>query len=114
MGLLDGLGLAIVVGDRVVAALERERALAEESLEHGDRLGQPLDARGDRLEWKSDRVVLGAVPAGPDADLQSPATEHVEAGHVLGQDRRVAQVVVDHERPDPQGLRGGRDDRQGR
>ena len=89
-------------------------AVAEEALQHGDGLGQALDARRDRLEREPDRVVFGAVPAGPDPDVEAPATEHVEAGHVLGQDRRMAQVVVDHERPDPEGLRGGRDDRHGR
>ena len=105
---LDGLRLAVMVGDRVVPPLERERAVAEQTLEHRDRLGQPLDARRHWLEWQADGVVLGPVPAGADADVEAPAAQHVEAGHVLGEDRRVAQVVVGHERADPERLgRGG-------
>ena len=42
---LDGFGLAVVLGHRVVLAPERERAFGEGALQHGDRLLEPPDPR---------------------------------------------------------------------
>jgi len=115
---LHGDGAGPVVGDRVVLAGEAERLAAEQPLEHGHRLGQARLPDGRRVERQTDGAVLRLVPTGADRDVQPAAGEHVEARELLGDDRRVAQVVVEHERRDPQGRgrrghrRHGRDRRE--
>ena len=52
---------------------------------------------GRRVEREPDLVVLGPVPAGADGDLEPAAAQDVERGEVLGEDGRVAQVVVEDE-----------------
>ena len=111
---LDRLGLAVEVGDRVVLAGERERAVGEAALEHRDRLLEPGLAHRRGVERQADGVVLGLVPAGPDGHVQAPAAQDVEAREVLGEHRRMAQVVVVHEGRDPEAVRGGGDGRQRR
>ena len=86
----------------VVLAGERERTLAEAALEDRDRLGEPGLADADRVERQADRVVLGLVPAGADRDVEPAVGQDVERRQVLGEDRRVAQVVVVDERRDPE------------
>jgi hypothetical protein len=44
--------------------------------------------------------------AGPHAELHATAGEMVEVGVLRRQQGRVAKVVVDHERPDPECRRG--------
>ena len=51
--------------------------------------------------------VLRLVPARPDRDVQPPAGQDVERGEVLGEQRRVAQVVVVDEGADPKAVRRG-------
>ena len=105
VGLLDGLRQAVVAGDRVVLARHAERSVAEAALEHRHGLGQPRHPDADRVERQPERVVLRPVPAGPDRHLDAPAAQHVERGQVLGEQRRVAQVVVGHERRHAQPVR---------
>ena len=69
-------------------------------------------ARPDRVERQADRVVLGLVPAGADRDVEPAAGQDVERREVLGEDRRVAQVVVVDERRDPERRRRGGDRRE--
>ena len=111
---LDGRRPTLVVGDRVVLAGEREGTLPEAALHDGDRFGQSGDPRPDRFERQADGVVLLAVPAGADPDVEATLAQDVERGHVLRQHGRVTQVVVEHERADPQGRGGGRDRRHRR
>jgi len=113
MRLLHRLGLGVVVGDRVVVASEAERSIAEATLEHRDRLDQPLLAGRCRVEWQADRLVLRTVPAGPDGHVEPAFAEDVQAGQILRQDCRMAQVVVQHEGADPQPIGDGGDDRHG-
>ena len=55
-------------------------------------------ARRDGSNGRPIAVVLGLVPAGPDRDVEPAPGEDVEAREVLGEDRRVPQVVVQDER----------------
>ena len=114
---LDGLRLAVEVGDRVVAAREAERPVGEQPAEDGDRLGHPLDAHAGRVELQADRLVLGFVPAGPDPDVEPAVTDDIERREILGDDGWVAQVVVQHERADAEPFgrdRGGSEHRDRR
>jgi len=45
--------------------------------------------------------VFRPVPACADPDLQPAAGQYIEAGQILRQHRRVPQVDVEHECPDP-------------
>jgi hypothetical protein len=60
-----------------------------------------LPHRGS-VERQPDRVVLRLVPAGADRDVQPATGQHVDARQVLGKNGRVTQIVVEHERRDPQ------------
>ena len=111
MRLLDRRRLPVVLGDRVVLARERERPLGEAALEHRDRLGETRDAHAGGVERDAERGVLRPVPAGAERDLHAAPAQHVERGEVLGQERGMTQVVVGHERRDPQPV-GGRGDRR--
>lgn len=83
------------------------------ALQDCDRLAQPGLTHRGRVEGHSDRGVLGLVPAGPDRDLEPAFGQDVQAGEVLGQDRRMAKIVVQHERRHPQPGRGRGDRGQG-
>jgi hypothetical protein len=112
VGLLDRLRLAIEAGDPVGLARERE-ALAgrvgERALQDGDRLDEPSLADRRGVERQADRVIFRLVPARADRDVQPAPGQDVDRGQLLGQERRVAEVVVVDERADSQ-LRGGRGD----
>ena len=58
-------------------------------------------------------VVVGLHPARADAELEPAVAQQVDRRRLLGEDRRVLVVVVEHERADPQrrGVRGRHRDR---
>ena len=91
-------------------AVEAERALrAEQSLDYLDRLLKPVDADGGVVVDHPGLVVVGAHPAGSEAELEAAVAEHVERGCLLGQHDGVAVVVSEDERTDAQrGRRRGR------
>ena len=111
---LDRLRVGVVVGDGVVLAVEAEGAIGETALEDRDRLRQTSLAHRRSVERDADRLVLRTIPPSADRNVEAALREHVQRGKVLGQDRRVAQVVVEHEAGDPQPLRGRGDRRHGR
>jgi hypothetical protein len=74
MRALDRLRLAVHLGDRVVLAVERKDAIAQEALDNGDRLLHPRDADSDRIERQPDRLVLRLVPARTEADIEPAVT----------------------------------------
>src|SRR5690606_8169310 len=78
MGPLDRLRPTVVVGDRVVLAAERERAIAEAALQDRDRLRQARLTHRRRIEAQADGVVLGPVPSGADGDVEPPTAEDVD------------------------------------
>ena len=80
----------------------------------GDGLRQPRLAHRCGVKWQTDGLVLCPVPIGADGHVQASLAEHVEAGEILGQDRGMAQVVVQHEGTDPKPVRYGSDGRHGR
>ncbi len=91
-----------------------ERLVGKEALEHGNCLDQACLPDRHRIEGDAALFVLGHVPAGADGHVQPALAEHVERREVLCQDRGMAQVVVEHERRDPQRRRcGGHDGHRG-
>ena len=104
MGLLDRLRLGVVLADRVVLAGEAERLVREAALEDRDGLRQAGLTHGRRVERQADRLVLGPVPAGADGDVEPALAEDVEARQVLRQHGGMAEVVVQDECADAQGL----------
>src|SRR5215475_518396 len=95
---LHRLGLAVMAGDGVVLAGEGERPVGEAALQNRYRLAEPGDPGRDPVERQADRVVLRTVPAGADPVLGATAGQHVQGGELVGENGRVAQVDVAHER----------------
>src|SRR5258708_39670032 len=62
VGLLDRLGVGVVVGDRVVLAAEREGGRPETPLEPGNRLSQPGLADPARDERQTECRLALLVP----------------------------------------------------
>ena len=79
------LGHGVDLGDLVVLALERERAVAPQPLHDPDRLAQALDP-GERvvLVDAGDGVVL-LRPAGAHAEREPALAEQVDRGALLGE-----------------------------
>ena len=73
-----------------------------------ERLLQPLEAFPEGREGNSKSAALRLVPGCPDAQPCPAAREHVERGHRLGQDARMAvDDARDHgAQPGPRGLSG--------
>ena len=103
---LDRLRQPVVVRDRVDARPAKQNGPSpKQPFSTATASVEPADARADRVERDPQRLVLRHVPARADRDLDPAAADHVERRQVLGEQRRVAQVVVDHERPRPAAVR---------
>ncbi len=103
-----GFGDRLVVGHRVVLAREREGSGAEAAPDHRERLLESLDPHSGPVVREAERGVVGLHPSRADAELGAPAREHVDRRDLLGEDRGVLVVVVEHERADAQRGRRGR------
>jgi hypothetical protein len=107
MRALHRLGKAVERRDHVVLAGERERARAEEPLEHVERLLEAVDPHTRRIEGHPRGVVLGLREAGPETELDASAREHVERRDLLGEHDGMPVVVREDEAPDAQPRRRG-------
>ena len=101
-----GTGVPAAPRDAVVVPGEGGAAVAPHGAHDLEALGQAGHAHRRRLHRDARLLVVGRHPAGADAELEAAAGDDVEGGRLLGQDDRVAEVVVEHERADPQ-RRGG-------
>ena len=99
---LRGLGLAVRVGELVVAAGEGGRRLGEQRV--GDRQGllEPVEALGDRAQLDAVGLALGLEPPGADPQLQAAAGRDVDRDGHVGQHGRVPVRGPAHEHPAPQ------------
>ena len=79
-----------------------------------DRFRHPLLTDTRRVERGADRGVLGVGMAGSDAELEPPAGDVVDRGGLAGEMNGVPEVVVEHERTDPDPIRRRRHRRQRR
>ena len=87
----------------LVVRTAKGHLLAIEQLAHDlDGLGKTRLAHGGWIERLADGGVLGEGVAGADADLEPPASELVNAGQLARQMHRVVEVVVQHQRADPE------------
>ena len=100
---------ALEVGDRVVLALEAERAVGPQALEHRTVLDHPAHPDPRAVHRDARPLVVGVLPAGAEADLEPTLGDEVDGRQLLGQERRVAEVAVEDEDPDVEG-RGHRGD----
>ena len=89
-------------GDRVVPAGERERTLAEQTIEDPDRLLQTIDPGPGRIEREAGGLVLAAQPASPEPELEAAAGQVVQGGGLLGEHHRMAIVDREHHGPEPE------------
>src|SRR5690349_11510449 len=101
VGLLYRLRVPLVVRDRVVLALERERAVARDPLQNLQAFLEATDAVARRAHGDAEPVELrweGAARA--DAELEATAGEEIEGVRLLGEQRRVPPVVLPDQRAD--------------
>jgi hypothetical protein len=101
MRTLGGPGVTLERGDPVVTPVESERARGEQSLEHLDRFGETFDPDVVGLERKPGPLVLLGIPACTEANLQPTTAQPVKSGQLVGKNRWVSEVVVEHEGSDP-------------
>ena len=99
---LHRLGHPVEIGDAVVLAVERERAVGEEALQHRDRLGEPRDAHAGPIERDARLLVVGRHPARADAELEPAVGQQVERRHLAREHDGMLVVVAEHERSDAQ------------
>ena len=103
------------VGDavaRVPAA--GERPALPHARHHLEGLGQPLGALGPLQPRVAERVVLGAVAAGADPEVQPAVAQVVQGGRRAGQPRRVPERLGQHQRAAPDRGRGQQHGGEGR
>jgi hypothetical protein len=85
-----------------VLAGEGEHRVGEHPVDDGQRLGQALGSLAQRPEGDAGLLVLEGVRAAADPDVEATVRDHVGGGDHLGQQRRVAEVVVEDEVAHPQ------------
>jgi hypothetical protein len=73
----------------------------QQPLENLEGLLESTDPHRRIVERQAGPLVLGAQPAGPDAELEAAPGEHIERRHLLGQHHRVPVVVVEHQTAHP-------------
>src|SRR5581483_1705724 len=101
--LLDGRRVEHGAVAAVVATVERERLTArrQQTAAHLDRLRETREPVTRAREVDADRVVVGLVPARAETDVDATAADPVERRERLREDRRRAQHLAHHERPEP-------------
>ena len=107
MRLLGGLGPGPDLVEVDVLAVELGLVLCPDLLHRPHLLAETLEAR---LVVRAVVLHLFGIPPAPDAELEAPARERVEARHLLGGDDRVALDDEADARADPDALgrrRGG-------
>src|SRR6266581_186844 len=75
---LHGLRLTVEAVDPVVLAVERQRAVGPQPFEHGERLGQAVDAHASGVEWKPAALVVDGHPPRADAELEAAVRQQVD------------------------------------
>ena len=79
-----------------MSAAERQRVIAPQAFDDLHRLLQAAHAHRGRLETNAGLVVLRLQPAGANAELEASTTEHVDTSRLLGQQGRMAKIVVEN------------------
>ena len=102
IGCWTGNGSAFETVDPVVLAGELDRAAGEQAGDDLDGLLEARDTNPGRIERDAGLDVFGLDPARADAELETPLGEQVKHGRLLGEHGRVAKVVVQDERTEPQ------------
>jgi hypothetical protein len=74
----------------------------EQGPDDAQRLLEPADALTRRVEPDPGGVVFGLVPACAEAELEPSPGHEVQAGGLVRDDRRMAEVVGQHDRAHPQ------------
>ena len=83
-------------------ARERHRLAGEQALDDGDGFGQPVDAGTAGSKGMPACSYSRAHVARADAKLEAAIGEQVHGGGLARDERRMAEVVVEHQRADAQ------------
>jgi hypothetical protein len=95
--LLDRLGQPVQLLDLVVPSAEGEGSRREQALQHPRRLVEALDPHAGRGIRDARGLVVAEQPAGAKADLDPALGQHVQGGHGLVRQHRVAVVTAEHQ-----------------
>jgi GNAT superfamily N-acetyltransferase len=87
----------------VMVTAEGDILAAKQAVQNLDGLGQSCDARRAIVEAEARRLVLGEAVSGAETEFNASAGQGVERERLARYDIGVAQVVVEHERPDAEG-----------
>jgi hypothetical protein len=85
-----------------------DRRSGQQPLDDAQRFVQPRDPLARRIEGDPGRVVFGLIPAGAQAELEPSAGNQMQARRLVRHDRRMPEVVGQHDgaQPQPGGHRG--------
>src|ERR1700733_5503137 len=99
--------------DAVVPSCETGDLLIEHAGQDSQSFGQPFTSLGRCSPRDAQLIMLHPNRAAPDADLDAAPGQHIQGGDHLGQQSRMAKVVVQHEVSDPESLGAGQDEGSG-
>ena len=95
--------------DAVEAAVECHWPVADEArLEDLHRFREPCHSNARWIERQARAPIVGLHPAGADPQLEAAVGQQIDRGGLLRQQRRMAEVVVEHDGADTQARCGGR------
>ena len=92
--------------DVVELALERRRVGVQQAAQHLEGLTEATHPRPRLVDRQPHGVVLGLRVPGPEAEHEATAGHRVDRRGRAGEQHRVVQLVVQHERTDPHRRRG--------
>jgi excisionase family DNA binding protein len=100
-------------GQVVVPAVMVDPFAVEQTAEDLDRLGEATLAQRRRIEADPCRLVFGEGVARPYSHLEAAAREAIQGGEALGQEPGMMEIVVQHERAEPDPFRPRGSEREG-
>ena len=106
MRALHGKRRSLHVLDLIVLAGEREAATRHQALDDLQAFFHALDASAGAVQRNARLLVVRGHPPGAKPQIQAAIRQQIEGRGFLGQHHRMAIVVVENQRSDPQ-LRGG-------
>ena len=104
MRLLDRKRSDGVAGYSIMLAGENYPLAAEKTFYDIYSLGQPIDPDGTSIKVYAKLFIFGSDAAGAEAKFKSSICQEVDRRGFTSDKHGVAQVVVQHVRPDPQVL----------
>ncbi|HET6234161.1 MAG TPA: hypothetical protein VFE41_04195 [Acetobacteraceae bacterium] len=94
-----------MAGHTIVPTREGDLLAVEQTLDDGDRLGQPLNPGAPAIEAQPGLLIFRLDAAGAQAELEPSVREKVDRRGFTRDQNRMAKVVVQHIGADPKGCR---------